>query len=171
MTAVDIYRSRLRVAGLLVVACGLVALCIWIISAHPGTGRRAATPSSFNEFLAYCGVLLFGFAAVVLIFAFFQRGPVVSVGPKGIFDRRISTDWVPWAAIRSITPMHIKWQKHLVIDVYADADASLPWKSRARRVARLNRVLGSHGYWMSAVDLRGGFSALSEVVFSGRQKS
>jgi hypothetical protein len=171
LPAVDIYRSRLRVAGLLVVALGFVALCIWMISAHPGIGRRAVTPGSFNEFLAYGGVLLFGSAAGVLIRASFQRGPVVSVGLKGIFDRRISTDWVPWAAIRSITPMHIRRQKFLVVDVHADADASLPWTSRARFIARSNRVLGAHGYWMSAIDLRGGFSALSDAVIIGQRSA
>jgi hypothetical protein len=161
---VDIHRSPLRAAGLFIAACAFTAICAWMIYAHPGTGRRAVTPGSFSEFAAYVGVVFFGLCAVLMVPKLFQRGPVVSVGPRGIYDRRLSTDWIPWGAITGITPVQIQRQRMLVLEVDPSADASLPWTNQARRMARLNRAFGPFGYWMAAADLRGGFPALAQAI-------
>ena len=80
LDTVEIHRSPLRAFGLLVLACGFVAMCVWMIVTHPGSGRRAVTPGSFAEFAAYVGVVFFGLAAALMVPKLFQRGPVVSVG-------------------------------------------------------------------------------------------
>ena len=166
----DIHRSPWRAVGMLLIACGFVAVCAWMIVAHPGTGRRAVTPGSFAEFAAYVGVAFFGLCAVLIVPKLFQRGPVVSVGPRGILDRRLSTDWIPWAVLSGITPVTIQRQRMLVLEVDPDADARLPWTKRARRMARLNRAFGPEGYWMAAADLRGGFPALAEAIEHGQPR-
>lgn len=168
MNSIDIRRSPLRIVGLLAVSCGFVAVGIGMLYAHPGTGRRAVAPGSFAELVAYGSIALFGLCAVLLLPKLFQRGPVMSVGPRGIFDRRLSTDWIPWEAIRAITPVQIQRQSMLVLEVDPNADAALPWTNWARRMARVNRAFGPYGYWMAAADLRGGFPALAEAVTRGR---
>ena len=169
MSDVDIHRSPVRAVCLFLAAGGVTAVCAWMIYAHPGSGRRAVTPGSFAEFAAYVGVAFFALCAVLMVPKLFQRGPVVSVGPRGIYDRRLSTDWIPWDAIAGITPVRIQRQRMLVLQVDPSADKSLPWTNRARRMARLNRAFGPYGYWMAATDLRGGFPALAEVIARGQR--
>ena len=135
-----------------------------MIVAHPGEGHRAVTPGSFSEFAAYVGVVFFGLGAALMVPKLFQRGPVVSVGAQGIYDRRLSTDWIPWSAIIGVAEVAIRRQRMLVLQTDPEADAGLPWTSRARRMARLNQAFGPHGYWMAAADLEGGFKALSGAV-------
>jgi hypothetical protein len=169
LSVVEIHRSPWRAVGLFLACCGFTAISAWMVYAHPGTGRRAVTPGSFAEFAAYVGVVFFGLCAVLMVPKLFQRGPVVSVGPWGIFDRRLSTDWIPWEAIRSVTPVQIQRQRMLVLEVDPKADSGLPWTKRARRMARMNRAFGPYGYWMGAADLRGGFPALAEAITGSRQ--
>jgi hypothetical protein len=169
MSDVDIHRSPVRAFGLFTAACGFTTLCAWMIYAHPGTGRRAVTPGSFAEFAAYVGVAFFGLCAILMVPKLFQRGTVVSVGPRGIYDRRLSTDWIPWQAIVGITPVQIQRQRMLVLQIDSSADAALPWTAQARRMARLNRAFGPHGYWMAAADLRGGFPVLAGAIARSQQ--
>lgn len=166
---VEIHRSPLRAAGIFLGCCGFTAFSAWMIYAHPAIGRRPVTPGSFSEFAAYVGFAFFGLCTVLMAPKLFQRGPVVSVGPWGIFDRRLSTDWIPWNAIRSVRPVQIQRQRMLVLEVDPTADAGLPWTKRARRMARMNRAFGPYGYWMGAADLRGGFPALAEAITGSRQ--
>lgn len=168
MNVIDIHRSPLRTVGLLVASFGFVAVSIWMLYAHPGSGRRAVVAGSLAEFVLYGSIAFFGLCAVLILPKLFQQGSVVSVGPRGIFDRRLSTDWIPWKAIRAITPVQIQRQSMLVLEVDPNADTALPWTNRARRMARVNRAFGPYGYWMGAADLRGGFPALAEAVTRGR---
>lgn len=161
---VEIDRSPWRTVCLFLGSACFTAFSAWMIYAHPGTGRRVVTPGSFNELAAYVGVAFFGLGTVLLVPKLFQRGPVVSVGPRGIYDRRLSTDWIPWEAIRSVTPVQIQRQRMLILNVDPVAEAGLPWTKRARRMARLNRVFGRYGYWVGAADLRGGFPALAQAI-------
>ncbi|WP_457107836.1 STM3941 family protein [Methylobacterium sp. P5_C11] len=167
MTVVEIHRSPWRVAGLFAGACAFVAACLWLIGDPPGPGRAAVTTGSFTACVAYVGLGVFGLCAALVVPMLFQRGPVVSVGPRGIFDRRLSTDWIPWTAIRGIATVAIRRQRVIALEVDPRVDASLPWTNCARRVARLNRVLGDHRYWMAAIEMRGGFPALSAAVERG----
>jgi hypothetical protein len=166
---VEIPRSPWRTIGLLLASLGFTAFAGWLIYAHPTIGRTAVTPGSLGEFEAYAGAVFFGFCTVLLAPKLFQRGPVVSVGPQGIYDRRLSTDWIPWTTIRSVKQMQIQRQRMLVLEIDPAADATLPWTKSARRKAGLNRAFGRHGYWMTAGDLRGGFPALAAAVSAGRR--
>ncbi|MEE7503390.1 STM3941 family protein [Methylobacterium sp. C33D] len=158
MTVVEIHRSPWRAAGLFGAACGFVLACAWLLADDPG--RFAGTA-------AWLGIGVFGLCAARVLRTLFQRGPVVSVGPGGIFDRRLSTDWIPWTAVRGIATVQVRRQRMIAFEVDPRIAASLPWTKRARRVARLNRVLGDHRYWIASVDLRGGFPCLSDAVARG----
>ncbi|WCS28580.1 hypothetical protein LOK46_32260 (plasmid) [Methylobacterium sp. NMS14P] len=169
MDVVEIYRSPWRTLGLLLACAGFTAFAGWLIYAHPNIGHRAVTPGSFSEFEAYVGVAFFGLCTVLILPKLYQSKPVVSVGPRGVYDRRLSTDWIPWETIRSVTPMQIQRQRMLVLEIDPAAEADLPWTKGARRKARLNGAFGRSGYWMAAADLRGGFPALAEAVLAGRR--
>ncbi|MGT2488572.1 STM3941 family protein [Methylobacterium oryzae CBMB20] len=167
LTVVEIHRSPWRAAGLFAAACGFVAACVRLLSDDPGAGLRTVAPGSFTGGAACLGIGVFGLCAARVLRTLFQRGPVVSVGPGGIFDRRLSTDWIPWTAIRGITTVQIRRQRLIALEVDPRIAASLPWTKRARRVARLNRILGDHRYWIASIDLRGGFTTLSDAVARG----
>ncbi|MDP4027127.1 STM3941 family protein [Methylobacterium sp. NEAU 140] len=169
MDVVEIYRSPWRTIGLFLASVGFTAFAGWLIYAHPTIGLTAVTPGSFGEFEAYVGVAFFGLCIVLIFPKLFQSKLVVSVGPRGIYDRRLSTDWIPWKSIRSVTPVQFQRQRMLVLEIDPAADADLPWTKGARRKAKLNRVFGRSGYWMTAADLRGGFPALVEAVSAAKR--
>lgn len=81
-----------------------------------------------------------GLCAARVLRTLLRRGPVVSVAPGEILDRRLSTDWIPWTAARGIATVQIRRRRMIAFEVDPRIAASLPWAKRARRVARLNRV-------------------------------
>ena len=126
MSDVDIHRLPLRTAELLLATSDVAVICTWMIYAWPGAGHRAVMPASDAEFAASVGVVFFKTCTVPTIPNLFQREPVVSIGPRGIYDRRHSTDWMPWKAITRITSGQIRRQRRLALEIVSSADASLP---------------------------------------------
>lgn len=167
MRAVDIYRSSARTLALFLGSCGFAAACAWIILAHSGSGDQVATRGSFRAFEMYLGLVFFGFGAIVWGSRLRQHGPVVSVGPRGIYDRRLSTDWIPWAAIRAVKPTRVLTACSYQLEIDPEADADLPWTRQARFVSGLNRMFGRR-YWIGTAELTGGFPALAEVIGRNR---
>lgn len=158
---IDLYGSRVRLTVLFLLACGFVAICVWIVTAHPSTARRSAEPGSLIEFVAYFGIAFFGLAAFVAAARLFRTGPTLSVGPRGVFDRRLSTDWIGWDAIQGIGLAEMGRQRWVVLRVDPARYALLPLRRSARWLTRLNgSFLGPSGYGIAATDLRGGFPAL-----------
>lgn len=168
---VDIEGSALRKALVLVGSLGFVALCGWLLHARPSSSGRRIDPGSFAEFALYAGLAVFGFFAIVALAKLLRSGTVVSVGPRGVFDRRLSTDWIAWDAIQGVTEAGMNNQRWLVLITDPARDASLPIRKRTRFLAGLNRPLGFPGYPISPTELKGGFPALCEAFRKGQPRS
>lgn len=157
---IDIPGSPWRTAALLAGSCLFVAACAALLYFRP----RGVEPGSLGELGAIAGIPFFGLCGAVAARWLFRTGPVVSVGPEGVFDRRLTTDWIPWDAIHAVGVWTMNRQKMLVLQIDPDRDAALPLKSGARRMAKLNAGFGMRGYWIGANDLEGGFPALDAAV-------
>lgn len=158
---IDIEKSHLRTLALFAGAWGFVALCAALLYWRP----RGMEPGSLHEFIIYGGVAFFGFCGIVAATRLFRTGVVVSIGREGVFDRRLSTNWIPWDAIRAVGTAGSHGQKMLVLAIDPAREPSLPFTSGARRMAKINAAtLGVEGYWISAADLKGGFGALDAAM-------
>lgn len=160
---IDIEVSRLRTAGIFL---GILSFCVgpaWLIYAHPASFFARVPPGSFVEFVLWADVPLFGIAAARMSPMLFRSGALVSIGPKGIFDRRLSTDWIPWTAIQDVGRIEIKRRRAIAIMLAPHMVPSLPLLER-RRKAALRDILGPSGFLLWGVDLKGGFKALDAAV-------
>lgn len=166
---INLMGSPWRMLGLFLGSLAFVAVCLWIVTTHPEAGRRGAGPGSFSEFVAYIGIAFFGFTALVSGRRLFRTGPVVSVGPRGLYDRRLSTDWIPWDAIQAIVDSGMMDHRWAIVLFDPAREASLPIRKTAKVMARVNQAFGFVGYHISATELRGGFPALSEALRAARK--
>ncbi len=76
-----------------------------------------------------------GLCAARVLRTLLRRGPVVSVGPGEILDRRLSTDWIPWTAARGIATVQIRRRRMIAFEVDPRIAASLPGEAHAARGA------------------------------------
>lgn len=121
-----------------------------------------------KEWLAgWAGVVFFPVCGLLWLSQALTSGPVVTVGPRGIRDTRISPDWIAWSAIAGISKTSIKGTHFFMLRIDPAFEAAM----RIARLKRLGRggnaVLGYHGYGIPAVGLKGGFKALERVIEDG----
>ncbi len=64
-----------------------------------------------GEFSIYFALFVFAIYIAFLSKDLINTNSVVSVGDQGIFDRRISTGWIPWSAIRAVSIVDRSSQK------------------------------------------------------------
>src|SRR5262245_37778281 len=65
-------------------------------------------PGSKGWLAGWICLILAPVAIVVTAARAMARGAVVTVGPRGIRDVRLSPDWIPWAAITGISERSIR---------------------------------------------------------------
>ncbi|KMO41303.1 hypothetical protein VQ02_06040 [Methylobacterium variabile] len=159
---IDLPATRLRLAGLLLASGGFAAACAWMLLAAPSSPAYAV-PGSLKQFFVACGLVLFGLGIPLVLRELLRRGPVVSVSAEGLFDRRLSTDWIPWHAIAAVDEVAIGRQGFLQLQVRPGLADHLPWTRRGRWHTRLNGLYGG-GYWIAGQGVRGGTSAVLDAI-------
>jgi len=125
-------------------------------------------PWSKAWFAGWICVVYFAAFAVFWSKQALTRGPVVTVGPRGVRDTRVSPDWIPWSAIEAISVASVRGTRFPVLRVDPAFEAAM----RLTRVERLSRssyagLLGDHTYAISPVGLRGSFEALKHAIEEG----
>src|SRR5262245_8481247 len=55
--------------------------------------------------VAWAGLIFFGGCLLLGLRLAMMRGPIVTVGPRGVRDVRISPDWIPWTAIIEVAEL------------------------------------------------------------------
>lgn len=167
MGTIDLHRSYSRILALFLLSCGFVVGCLWVVFAHPNVGADTIAPGSFRDYEMRFGVVFFGLGALVWGLKLFQPNVVVSVGPQGIYDRRLSTDWIPWETIRAIKPLQFWMSSYYRLEIDPEAAARIHWTRRARFASWLNIMFGRR-YWISGAEISGGFPALAEAIGRSR---
>ena len=155
---IDLPVARWRRTGLLAAAAALIAGSAFTLLSGAGV---------IGAVVLVSGGAFFGLGFLAILRDLLRRGPVVSVSAHGIFDRRLSTDWIPWSALDHVSESGIGAQAFLCLYPRADRTAALPWTRRARLTARLNRILGG-GYWLPGQGVQGGMPAILDAMARAR---
>ena len=139
------------------------ALCTFIAFGH----LTNPAPGIIVLIAAYCGIFIFGFGALRLLFQFITRSGrvAITVNADGIRDVRVAAEAIPWAAISDVSPFAVPkpslWpfgkREYNVSGLFltllpeCEAGLAISWGARASRVA--NRVIGMNGIYINGAGL------------------
>lgn len=99
--------ARIPAAGSAVFLAGLMLVPLAAL------GEEAARGGLILMLVAT--MLIFAFALVIVLKRLAWRGPVLSVGPDGIRDRRVGPRFIPWERIREIYLFRARSQLYLAV--------------------------------------------------------
>jgi hypothetical protein len=135
-------QSPWQMLKMLVLGIGMTALCAVL-----GLGLLDNTPpGSFGQFIGIIGVAFFGLCTVLIFWRFVStRGPVVTLTPEGIQDKRVAAEAIPWTAVRGISTWQSHGQKFMVLAVDPDVESKLSLTRTAAWTRGANRTLGADG--------------------------
>jgi hypothetical protein len=128
---------------------------------------EAVEPWSRGWLAGWACLIFFPICAVLGLRQALTSGPVVTVGPRGIRDTRLSPDWIPWTAIVGISETSVRGTHFLKLRIDPAFEATMSLTALARLGRRGNAALGHGGYAIAAVGLKGGFRALTQAVEGG----
>ncbi len=128
-------------------------------------GRIA--PWSLPWLAGWAATIFFGVCGVFALQQAMARGPIVTVGPRGVRDVRISPDWIPWTAIAGATEHVVRGTHFLMLRIDPAFEATMSLTRMARWGKPANAALGYQGYGIGAVGLKGGFRTLRQVIEDG----
>jgi hypothetical protein len=152
-------RTLALVAGAMVLALLGAAMAFgWL---------EAVEPWSRGWLAGWAGLIFFPICAVIGLRQALTAGPVVTVGPRGIRDTRLSTDWIPWSAVAGISETSTRGSHFLMLRIDPAFEATMSLTRLARLARRGNAALGYRGYGIAAAGLKGGFDALKRAVEDG----
>ncbi|WP_043748961.1 hypothetical protein [Methylobacterium nodulans] len=125
--------------------------------------QKSLIVGGVGEFITVSGMAFFGIYMIIMGVELFRMGVVVSVGRRGIFDRRVSTDWISWDKIHNVRVMGIK-QRGLIFRLNQNAGSALPVRKIAVNVVRVSGSGAPRELWIEADRLEGGSKALRDAV-------
>ena len=143
---------------------GLAALSLILALMSAGT-LLLVPPWSLKWVMSWAGLILFTWFGVRWLQEGLTRGPLVSVGAKGVRDVRISSEWIPWTAIRGIG----RYFSSVVLRVDAASVASIPLTRLGRWMRWSNALFPA--YNISTANLKGGYAALKRALDDGLNRS
>ena len=122
-------------------------------------------PEGLQRLFGVVGVVFFGLCTSILLWRLVTvRGPVVTIAPEGLRDRRIAAEFIPWDAVESVTTWSLQGQRIIVIAVKPEVERRLTLTALARWTRRPNRVLGADGLCMTAQGLKVDHDALLATI-------
>jgi hypothetical protein len=112
--------------------------------------------------------LTFGLACAIALARFaLARDPIVTVGPLGVRDTRLSPDWIPWAAITGLSVASSPPPPFLLLQVDPDFEATMSLTRTARWARPVNAAMGCDGHVIRDVGLEGDLEALLRAIEEG----
>lgn len=111
------------------------------------------------------GMLLFGLGTIAWLWRQLgSRGPVLTISPEGIRDRRIAPETIPWSAIRDVFTWEYSGQRILVLDVDPALERTMHLSRMVRWTRGANRKLGADGLCVATHGLKITHDELFELV-------
>ena len=124
-------------------------------------------PGSKGWLAGWMCLILSPVAIMTMVAQDMTRGAIVTVGPQGVRDVRISRDWIPWTAITGVSERSIKGTHFLMLRIEPAFEATISLTRYARWSKVGNAALGYHGHGIAAAGLKGGFKALKGAIADG----
>jgi hypothetical protein len=102
--------------------------------------------------VGYFGVGFFGLCTCVALWRLLgASGPVITISPQGIWDRRVAAEPIPWSTVAGISTWQLRRQKVMVLAMKPGAEERLDLTRMARWTRGANRALGADGLCISAI--------------------
>jgi hypothetical protein len=95
------------------------------------------------------------------------RDPIVTVGPLGVRDTRLSPDWIPWAAITGLSAGSWPPPPFLFLHIDPAFEATMSLTRTARWARPVNTATGYDGHVIRVVGLNGDLEALQRAIEEG----
>lgn len=148
---IDIEGSPLKL--LLIVGAGILMTAVGVALAFGWFPELAA--NAYARFIGYVSLVFFAACTVAALWRLFTaRGPVITIGPRGIRDTRVAADFIPWRAVTGVSTWEYRRQKVIVLAVDPATEARLPLTRIARWTRGANRALGADGLVISSQGLK-----------------
>jgi hypothetical protein len=124
-----------------------------------------ASPDLLTWAISAFGAVFFALCTLITLWRLlFTQGPVVTITPQGICDRRVAAEVIPWSAIRKISTWDHAGQRILVLGVDPVVEATLKLSAIAKYSRSANRALGADGLCITAQGLKISYDELWKLV-------
>ncbi len=152
---IEIKQSPWEMLKMLAIGVGFVATSIFI--AYQG--------NIFYLAIGIFGVVFFGALTLFVLWRLLTlMGPVVTVSPTGVRDRRVAADMIPWSAITGISTWSAYNQPAIILAVRPEVEKRLRVSLITRMTRRANASLGADGLAIASQGLSMGHDALLDTI-------
>ena len=133
---IEIKQSPWEMLKMLAIGIGFVATSIFI--AYQG--------NIFYLAIGIFGIVFFGALTLFVLWRLVtQIGPVVTVSPKGVRDKRVAAEVIPWSGITDISTWSAYNQPAIILAVRPEVEKRLRLSLMTRLTRRANTSLGADG--------------------------
>ena len=149
----------------------LLALIGFFVFFMVGTGTHlifgappAEPVTSTIEILGVLGLLL---CTLICLWQFvFGHGPVITISPQGICDRRHSADIIPWTAVQAVrvSCWSFAGMITLILTIDPAVEQTLRRSAFVKCMRWINRAFGVKGLYISALGLKIGYAELRKLI-------
>ncbi len=109
------HNSRWRVALMLFVAVGILALGMWMIGAFGEVPSSRRYSAGFSTAIGWICILFFGMCGLAIVKKLFDKSAQLEIGPSGIRWSPWSDQLIPWSEIIDVTTWSHKGQTFIVL--------------------------------------------------------
>ena len=153
----EIRQSPWEMLKLLAIGIGFVACSIFI--AYQG--------NIFYIVVGWFGILFFGALTLLVTWRLLMSmGPVVTVSPMGLRDKRVTADLIPWSAITDIATWSAYNQPSIIVAVEPAVEKRLRLSLITRMTRRANASLGADGLAVGSQGLHMGHDELIAAIMA-----
>jgi hypothetical protein len=152
---IEIRQSPWEMLKMLAIGIGFVATSIFI--AYQG--------NIFYVAIGIFGIVFFGALTLFVLWRLLtQMGPVVTVSPGGVRDKRVAAETIPWSAITGISTWTAYSQPAIMLAVRPEVEKRLRLSLLTRLARRANASLGADGLAIASQGLSIGHDALLDTI-------
>lgn len=159
------YPSRWRIAGLMLLCSGFVAMGLWMTGAF-GEVPQTRHPATYTRAVGWVSVLFFGVCTLGGLRRFFDSREELRIGPAGIRHTLRSEATIPWSAISGVTTWHHHRQRMIVL--HLSDPALFPAKGVFSKLEVLNRGLTGGDVSISLIGTNRSFSEAMAAIEAHR---
>ena len=162
---IEIPISHTRTGIIFAVTAACLIFFGLILYIRPGeTGANSMVAGGVGEFAVCFAMGVFAIYIIFLSKSLIDYKSIISVGDKGIFDRRVSTAWIPWSAVRAVSIVDRNSQKNLLFKISQSNDVAKTLRKRMISFVGFGAPGAPHEFLVEAGKLKGGFTALHNTV-------
>lgn len=158
---VEIAGSRKKLVVLLALSIALTAACIWI------TVTGVGDASEQDRLLVALGIPFFGLCTFLAArWLMTAKKPVIVIDARGLLDRRVSRDPIPWLDIDEVSSWGHRGQRMIVIQVPPETEAAIGLTRTARLTRGMNATLGADGLIINPAGLTISYQELLDTIIT-----